>query len=49
MPGAERLRDCIHLDDLVKAQKQGNRLLAAICATPAVYLEVGRLVSAAPA
>jgi len=39
MPGAERLRDSAVLEALVKDQKEGGRLLAAICATPAVFLE----------
>lgn len=40
MPGAERLRDNATLESLVKAQMESGRLLAAICATPAVFLEV---------
>ncbi|KAF5840118.1 class I glutamine amidotransferase-like protein [Dunaliella salina] len=39
MPGAERLRDSAALEGLVKSQKEGGRLLAAICAAPAVVLE----------
>lgn len=39
MPGAERLRDSDLLIKLLKAQRNGERFLAAICATPAVALE----------
>ncbi len=38
MPGAEHLRDCPELIDLLKAQKQSGRYYAAICASPAVVL-----------
>ena len=38
MPGAEHLRDCTLLIDLLKAQKAAGKLYAAICATPAVAL-----------
>ena len=33
MPGAERLRDCQPLTDLVAKQKAADKLHAAICAT----------------
>lgn len=38
MPGAEHLRDCQPLMDMLKQQKSAGRLYAAICATPAVAL-----------
>lgn len=38
MPGAEHLRDCTLLIDMLKQQKAAGRLYAAICATPAVAL-----------
>ncbi len=38
MPGAEHLRDCELLIDMLKSQKQSGRLYAAICASPAVAL-----------
>ncbi|MHC5082987.1 MAG: DJ-1 family glyoxalase III [Planctomycetota bacterium] len=38
LPGAEHLRDCAILIDLLKAQKMKGRLYAAICASPAVAL-----------
>jgi 4-methyl-5(b-hydroxyethyl)-thiazole monophosphate biosynthesis len=38
LPGAEHLRDCGVLVDMLKAQKQAGRLYAAICAAPAVAL-----------
>ena len=41
MPGAERLRDCATLEKLVRQQQEGGKHLAAICATPAVFLQVG--------
>lgn len=42
MPGAERLRDCGELEALVRAQRDSGRLYAAICATPYVFLQVGK-------
>ena len=39
MPGAEHLRDCAPLIDLLQKQKQAGRLYAAICASPAVVLQ----------
>lgn len=39
MPGAERLRDSEHLTKLVQQQQQSGGMYAAICATPAVFLE----------
>lgn len=38
MPGAEHLRDCTHLIEKLKQQKQSGRLYAAICASPVVAL-----------
>ncbi|KAI8466257.1 MAG: class I glutamine amidotransferase-like protein [Monoraphidium minutum] len=54
MPGAERLRDSGPLNELVRAQLAGGRATAAICATPAVFLEAkglleGRCATAHPA
>ena len=39
MPGAERLRDCAALTELVAKQKAAGKLHAAICATPGVAFE----------
>ena len=39
MPGAERLRDCAVLEQLVKKQRDAGKPYAAICATPYVFLE----------
>ena len=39
MPGAERLRDCAVLTELVAKQREAGKLHAAICATPAVAFE----------
>ncbi|OHB60628.1 MAG: dihydroxyacetone kinase, partial [Planctomycetes bacterium RBG_13_50_24] len=39
MPGAEHLRDCSRLTDMLKAQAASGRLYAAICASPAVALK----------
>ena len=39
MPGAEHLRDCKVLIEMLKAQKAAGKLYAAICAAPAVTLE----------
>jgi hypothetical protein len=36
MPGAERLRDCAVLEELLRAQSSAGKPVAAICATPAV-------------
>ncbi len=38
LPGAEHLRDCAPLIEMLKSQKQTGRLYAAICAAPAVAL-----------
>lgn len=47
MPGAERLRDCASLAQLVVQQRTSGRLLAAICATPAVFLQPAGLIDGA--
>lgn len=39
MPGAERLRDCDVLTQMVDKQRAADKLHAAICATPAVAFE----------
>lgn len=46
MPGAERLRDCPQLIELLKAQKAAGRWYAAICASPAVALTPHGLLDA---
>lgn len=38
MPGAEHLRDCTELVELLQAQQKAGRLIGAICASPAVVL-----------
>jgi 4-methyl-5(b-hydroxyethyl)-thiazole monophosphate biosynthesis len=38
LPGAEHLRDCAPLVDMLKLQNQAGRLYAAICAAPSVAL-----------
>lgn len=38
MPGAERLRDCAALTGMLKQQCKVGKLVAAICASPAVVL-----------
>lgn len=54
LPGAENLRDSPALTEILKAQKQAGRWLAAICAAPAVVLAShalldGRAATAHPA
>lgn len=54
MPGAERLRDCQPLTDLVRRQAEAGKRYAAICATPAVAFEphgllAGKTATAHPA
>jgi 4-methyl-5(b-hydroxyethyl)-thiazole monophosphate biosynthesis len=39
LPGAEHLRDCKDLIEMLKKQKDAGRLYAAICAVPAIVLE----------
>jgi 4-methyl-5(b-hydroxyethyl)-thiazole monophosphate biosynthesis len=38
MPGAERLAENLRLDALLKRQKEEKKLIAAMCAAPAVVL-----------
>lgn len=38
MPGAERLRDCTNLIDILRAHNALGKLIGAICAAPAVVL-----------
>ena len=45
MPGAERLRDCALLMEMVARQQQAGQLYAAICATPAVAFEPAGLLA----
>lgn len=54
MPGAERLRDSTELNKLLQEQQASGGLYAAICATPAVFLEAtgmlaGKQATAHPA
>jgi 4-methyl-5(b-hydroxyethyl)-thiazole monophosphate biosynthesis len=55
MPGAERLRDCKPLEDLMRKQRDAGKHYAAICATPAVFftakglIEPGQAATAHPA
>lgn len=54
MPGAERLRDSTELNRLLQEQQASGGLYAAICATPAVFLEAkgmlaGKQATAHPA
>jgi 4-methyl-5(b-hydroxyethyl)-thiazole monophosphate biosynthesis len=44
MPGAEHLRDSKVLMDIVKQQKDANKLYGAICAAPAVALAAHGLI-----
>uniref|UniRef100_A0A0G4IED0 DJ-1/PfpI domain-containing protein n=1 Tax=Chromera velia CCMP2878 TaxID=1169474 RepID=A0A0G4IED0_9ALVE len=44
MPGAEHLRDCAPLVDLLKKQKAEGRIYAAVCASPAVVFEAHGLL-----
>lgn len=39
LPGAEYLRDCDELVEMLKEQKQTGKFYAAICASPAVVLQ----------
>jgi 4-methyl-5(b-hydroxyethyl)-thiazole monophosphate biosynthesis len=54
MPGAEHLRDSAELNQLITQQQQADGMYAAICATPAVFLEAkgmlqGKQATAHPA
>ncbi|KAL7575125.1 hypothetical protein ACA910_000492 [Epithemia clementina (nom. ined.)] len=44
MPGAEHLRDCALLIELLQKQKAAHKLYAAICAAPAVVLATHNLI-----
>lgn len=44
MPGAEHLRDCKNLIEMLKKQKESGRLYAAICASPVVVFETHGLL-----
>ena len=44
MPGAEHLRDCAPLTTMLKAQAEKNRIVAAVCASPAVVLSTHGLL-----
>ncbi len=46
LPGAEHLRDSAALTDLLRRQHAAGRLLAAICAAPAVVLQQHGLIGA---
>lgn len=53
LPGANHLRDCVPLIDLLRQQKAAGRVFAAICASPAVVfahhrLDVGHTTTAHP-
>eukprot|EP00816_Leptocylindrus_hargravesii_P013099 CAMPEP_0196807264 /NCGR_PEP_ID=MMETSP1362-20130617/7225_1 /TAXON_ID=163516 /ORGANISM="Leptocylindrus danicus, Strain CCMP1856" /LENGTH=197 /DNA_ID=CAMNT_0042181105 /DNA_START=156 /DNA_END=749 /DNA_ORIENTATION=- len=45
MPGAEHLRDCPEIVDLLKKQKSANKFFAAVCASPAVVLASHNLIA----
>lgn len=47
MPGAEHLRDSAPLERMTRTQRQQGKLVAAICATPAVFLEAKGLMDGA--
>lgn len=47
MPGAEHLRDCAPLIELLQKQQQAQKLYAAICASPAVVLATHHLLPTA--
>lgn len=44
LPGAEHLRDCQPLIEMLKTQKHAGRLYAAICASPAYILQTHGLL-----
>ena len=46
MPGAEHLRDCAPLAEMLKAQAKDGRCVAAVCASPAVVLSSHGLLPA---
>jgi 4-methyl-5(b-hydroxyethyl)-thiazole monophosphate biosynthesis len=45
IPGAEHLRDSVELIDILKHQREKERLYGAICASPAVVLEYHGLLA----
>lgn len=45
MPGAEYLRDCDLLTNMLKEQQKAKRLYAAICAAPVIILQHHNLLS----
>ena len=49
MPGAERLRDSAPLNEMMRTQLESGRLSAAICATPAVFLQAKGLLDGSKA
>jgi len=49
MPGAEHLRDCAPLMDLLKRQKESGKWYGAICAAPAIALASHGLIDAGAA
>eukprot|EP01098_Paradermamoeba_levis_P007726 TRINITY_DN3212_c0_g1_i1.p1 TRINITY_DN3212_c0_g1~~TRINITY_DN3212_c0_g1_i1.p1 ORF type:complete len:188 (+),score=56.77 TRINITY_DN3212_c0_g1_i1:134-697(+) len=49
MPGAEHLRDSQTLVSLLKKQKEEGKLLAAVCASPAVVFQTHKLIEDLPA
>lgn len=44
MPGAEHLRDCVVLTEMLKTQTDAGRLYGAICAAPVVVLQTHGLL-----
>ena len=48
LPGADHLRDCGDLIDLLKKQKDSGKLYAAICASPAVVFATHGLMDGIP-
>lgn len=46
MPGAQYLRDCIHVKEILNTQNGAGRYIAAICAAPAVVLAGGGFAKA---
>jgi len=45
LPGAEHLRDCKELIEMLKKQKESGRFYAAICASPAIVFEHHNLLA----
>lgn len=46
MPGAEHLRDCSTLIEMLKKQQQAGKPYGAVCASPAVVLQTHGLITA---